>query len=60
MEKTNDITLPNDTSDLEEGDFVIFKQPDGNYKGWSKKYGKTIMVREGSPESVLQRLLTHE
>ena len=37
----------------------IIKQPDGNWKGWMQKNGKTIEVREVGPETVLQRLLTH-
>lgn len=38
----------------------IVKQSDGNYKGWMNKNGKIIEVREIGPETVLQRLLTHD
>ena len=39
---------------------LIVKQPDGNYKGWMWKNGKELEVREGDPNTVLNRLLTHE
>lgn len=38
----------------------IIKQEDGNYKGYIVKYGKLVEVREIDPQSVLQRLLTHD
>lgn len=38
----------------------IVKQPDGNYCGFMQKFGKLIMVREVSPETVLLALLTHD
>ncbi len=39
---------------------VIEKQRDGNYKGWTQKNGELIEVREVGPETVLQKLLTHD
>lgn len=38
----------------------IIRQPDGNYKGYGQKFGKVVEVREIGPETVLQKLLTHE
>ena len=43
-----------------EGAFLLAKQEDGNYKGWTWKYGKMIEVRDVGPETVLQLLLTHD
>ncbi len=37
----------------------IIKQKDGNYIGYTEKFGKVIEIRDYSPEAVLQRLLTH-
>lgn len=42
-----------------EGNFVIIKQPDGNYIGTAWKFGKEITVRDIDPQTVLTRLLTH-
>lgn len=39
--------------------FVITKQKDGNYKGWSWKYERVIEARDYAPDIVLQRLLIH-
>lgn len=39
---------------------VIERQEDGNWIGKTEKYGKEIEVRDIGPETVLQRLLTHE
>lgn len=38
---------------------TIEKQPEGNWVGKAKKFGKDIEVREVGPETVLQRILTH-
>lgn len=44
----------------------IIKQADGNWKGWMWKNGNgvqsdgVIEVRDIGPETVLQRLLTHD
>lgn len=38
----------------------LVKQPDGNWKGYINKNGAVIEVRDIGPETVLQRLLTHE
>lgn len=35
-------------------------QPDGNWIGKTVKFGKEIEVRDIGPETVLQKLLTHE
>jgi hypothetical protein len=37
----------------------IIKQEDGNWKGYMRKFGKLIEVREIKPEDCLIRLLTH-
>jgi hypothetical protein len=39
---------------------VIIEQPDGNYKGYMQKFGKLVEVRDIGPQTVLERLLTHE
>ena len=38
----------------------IIKQEDGNYIGEMMKNGKLITAREVGPETVLQKLLTHD
>jgi len=43
-----------------EGVFIIIKQADGNYIGYAYKNGQPIQVRDIGPETVLQRLITHE
>lgn len=40
--------------------FTVTKQKDGNWKGATKKNGKTIEIRDIDPNTVLTRLLTHE
>jgi hypothetical protein len=52
LEDTNPFHNPNA--------ILIIKQKDGNYKGWMNKFGKVVEVREIGPETVLQKLLTHE
>ncbi len=44
---------------VKEGQILIEHQPDGNYKGWTIKFGKEIEAREAKPEDVLASLLTH-
>lgn len=46
----------NQTSDL----IVIEKQEDGNWIGKMNKLGKVVLSREIGPETVLQKLLTHD
>ena len=38
----------------------LIKQEDGNWKGWMWRWGKLIEVREGDPNTALNRLLTHD
>ena len=38
----------------------IVKQTDGNWKGWTQRFGKVVEVREIKPEDCLIKLLTHE
>jgi hypothetical protein len=38
----------------------IIQQEDGNWKGYTQKFGKLIEVRDVGPDAVLQRLLTHD
>lgn len=38
----------------------IVKQVDGNWIGWTQKNGKVVQAREVGPETVLQKLLTHD
>lgn len=37
----------------------LVKQADGNWMGYTQKYGKLVEVRDVGPETVLQLLLTH-
>lgn len=37
----------------------IIEQEDGNWKGWTQKFGKVVEVREGKPEDCLIKLITH-
>lgn len=46
--------------DIKENQILIEQQADGNWKGWMIKFGKMAEVRDIGPETVLQRLLTHE
>lgn len=41
---------------------TLTEQSDGNWIGTfeSKKLGKTVEVRDSGPETVLQKLLTHD
>lgn len=39
---------------------TLTKQSDGNWVGKATKYGKPIEVRDVGPETVLQKLLTHD
>jgi hypothetical protein len=39
---------------------TLFRDLDGNYRGFMQKDGKLIQAREISPEYTLQKLLTHE
>lgn len=38
---------------------AIIQQEDGNYKGYTQKFGKVITVRTNDPQTVLLELLTH-
>lgn len=38
----------------------IIEQPDGNWMGWTQRFGKLIEVREISPNDCLVKLLTHD
>jgi hypothetical protein len=35
-------------------------QEDGNWRGWTWRFGRVIGFRDYSPEAVLQRLLTSD
>ena len=37
---------------------AIIKQEDGNYKGFMKKNGKLVQVRQSDPNTVMQLLIT--
>lgn len=39
---------------------AIVLQDDGNYIGYAQKFGNVVEVRDIGPETVLQRLLTHD
>ena len=41
-----------------EGTFLIVKQMDGNYIGYTFKGGKLVQVRQGDPQTVLTMLIT--
>lgn len=45
---------------LEENVIMIWKAEDGNWHGKMMKFGKLVIVREVSPEYVLQKLLTSD
>ncbi len=45
---------------LNEKAISLIQQEDGNWKGWMKKNGIVVEVREVGPETALQALLTHE
>lgn len=38
----------------------IVQEEDGNWRGYMRKFGKVITVRQGDPQIVLQMLLTHD
>lgn len=38
--------------------FIIVKAKDGNFEGFTRKFGKNIQAREVAPEYCLQQLLT--
>jgi len=38
----------------------IIQQEDGNWMGTINKFGKVVNVRDIGPETVLQKLLTHD
>jgi hypothetical protein len=37
----------------------IVRQEDGNYKGYTQKFGKLVEVREVKPEDCVVKLITH-
>lgn len=37
----------------------IIRQEDGNYKGYTQRYGKLVEVREVKPEDCLVKLMTY-
>lgn len=43
-----------------DGNYAILKQPDGNYKGTTWKYGKEVQIRDIDPQTVLLRLMTQD
>lgn len=44
---------------VKDGEILIKKQEDGNYKAWMIKDGKQLEVREIDPYNCLMKLLTH-
>lgn len=42
-----------------ENVITILKDKDGNYRGFMKKNGKFIQVRQADPNTVMQLLITH-
>lgn len=48
----------NNTPPIEE--ITLKLQPDGNWIGTAIKHGTPIEVRDIGPETVLQKILTHE
>ncbi len=55
-----DILARDFVPDLNENAISLIKQPDGNWIGRMQKSGTVIEIRDIGPETVLQRLLTHE
>lgn len=45
---------------MNENQIILEKQPDGNWIGRMIKFGVEIEAREVGPETVLQKLLTHD
>lgn len=43
-----------------EGTYLIIKQTDGNYIGYTFKGGNAVDARQGDPQTVLTMLLTHD
>lgn len=43
-----------------EGTYLIIKQQDGNYIGYTFKGAKVVDARQGDPQTVLTMLLTHD
>jgi hypothetical protein len=39
---------------------TIMRDLDGNYRGFTQKYGKLIQVRTAEPNAALTLLMTHE
>lgn len=52
LEKVEFSPLKNDQA------ISIIQQPDGNWRGWMKKNGKLIQVRQIDPGTVLNLMLT--
>lgn len=42
-----------------EGTIVLIRQMDGNWKGFTTKFGHIISERQYDPQIVIQLLLTH-
>lgn len=38
----------------------LLHDKDGNWRGWTQRFGKLVEVREAKPEDCLVKLLTHE
>jgi hypothetical protein len=38
----------------------IIEEEDGNFRGYTQKFGKLVSVRAGKPEDVLVGLITHD
>lgn len=43
-----------------DGEILLKKQEDGNWKGWMQKNGTLIEERQINPEYTLQALLTND
>jgi len=51
--------MPESTERGELKKIIIEEQLDGNWIGTMVKYGKEIKERQGTPQTVLELLLTH-
>lgn len=54
------IDLARQAKDNKRLSMVLFQDADGNWRGCITKDGKVLFVRDVGPETVLQRLLTHD
>jgi hypothetical protein len=60
IKETEQAKLKYYSPEINDKAISIIQQEDGNWKGYTQKFGKLIEVRDVGPDAVLQRLLTHD